>query len=676
MTAAGDCGPPPDGQDDVAAVGAIAGPAPTQDPTLLAGAVAVESRGASEPGWRTLLVFARADLPLVLGHDQGVDNIISTFDFVPGSTLRGAIATDLLGSGWRETDDRFRDIFVREGVEFGPLYPTGPGWSLGRTTSLPCPLSFQTCKDYPGVISYQRRWAHGMRDLLHPAAPRQCGKPRGGGQPACQAPLTPLGGYLYLERNPPGDLRQWQHLVPRLAAVLRSATARATRRGADRQLFATESIPRGSLLAGYIWGPGWAVTELRNAWAGDDARTLHVGKCQSRGHGRLRVWLRVPGETSDPVYPFLYPEPDPVARGVQPGGGVPPAGFTITCYSDLISLDGALRPIGRLDEQALWWLLGGRGEPPFRLESGFARTRQVSGFNGKPGVPRTVDLALAAGSTWRFAWQDSASESLSRKGERGASAPCPDAGRQGADAPRSPGSTPSGTDSEERRKDAQRRLEAAHSRGLGLRRGEGFGRILLDLPWHSARIDQLAQPAGASGTSADLDWVADVPAPPDRAIVGFEAQTSRERRPVRAARPSPVRERRPELRSEPIARVLADMRPPAVPVAAIQAAARWLYQASVAADPWRSLEDEADSRFGRLGKPGRDHFVGLLKAVQGEMAGRPRDREGRLSLRVVADIREILRDLSEALARRALKQATSETSPSSNEDEEADDAGD
>jgi hypothetical protein len=104
-----------------------------------------------------------------------------------------------------------------------------------------------------------------------------------------------------------------------------------------------------------------------------------------------------------------------------------------------------------MDAETLWRLVGGTEVPPFELARGYAATRRIAGFNGVPRLPRSEDIALAAGSTWRFSWT---------------------------------------TDDQEAIAGARDLLEKATAKGLGLRRGEGYGRILVDLPLQTIGLEQ------------------------------------------------------------------------------------------------------------------------------------------------------------------------------------------
>jgi len=566
--------------------------APSAEDAAATGALAMGN--AAVVDWKALIVVALARLPLVLGHDQGVDNIISTLDYIPGSTVRGAIATLFLGiRGWKPGEDRFSRVFVREHVQFGPLYPMRDGWASNRTMSMPAPHSFQTCKDHPGIIAFDAAPAHGMADLLASGAPRACGQ--------CDAPLQALGGYLFLEQAR-DNLSHWRHWEPPIQTVLRTAIDGQSERAAKDQLYATQSIPRGTWFVGYLWGRRQALDELAKEWDVSDPVTLHVGKCQTRGHGEIVVWLREANNASDAVYPLVYPRPTTAspAIGETP---VPPGGFTITCYSDVIALDRALRPISRLDAEALWWLLGGQGEPPIVFESGFVKSRQACGFNGAPGVPRTSDLALAAGSTWRFAWQNSA-----RSDETGK---------------------------------AWALVVKAHREGLGLRRGEGFGRVLVNLPWHTPGFSQFASGAQSTQDGQAPPWASNVEAEVGSLPKGIYAtEGGGVRHLVRAVHPSPLRSRCHEDFPAVAGAVSGVRRAP-------EAASRWLYQASRAVGPLAMLANLLRGGGRAASRPEKDALVEFRTLVEALEKNAPKDLD---------DLRRLLRDVAEALAETAAAQ--------------------
>jgi hypothetical protein len=399
---------------------------------------------ASQVCW---LVFGYAESPLTLGHDQALDNTIPSEDFVSGASLRGALAWQAVRSGISPNTAWFRDTFVREQVHFGPLYPAVPGWG-SRTLPLPMPASFSTCKRFPGTYGPDADAVHGVLDRFH-GARENC--------VSCDAALKPADGYCQLD----GDVDLVHPVLGRPAVCVfqRTAIDEATQRGKDGALYALESIQRGTCLAGYVWGPRHLLERLfetrRECWT-----TVRVGKAKSRGQGVLQIFAQPADDEDHPVFPRLLPAswPRPAPDPGSPASSDP---FCVTLYSDLIAVDNWLRPVTQLTAESLWRLLGGDKSPPFELDRGFAGVRRIGGFIGVAGLPRSTDLALTAGSTWRFRW------------------------RAADDEPRIP--------------DAWDRLVKAQGDGLGLRRGEGFGRFIVNLPlqhagWNEMTLQSLPIP--------------------------------------------------------------------------------------------------------------------------------------------------------------------------------------
>lgn len=417
------------GEDRAAATSQPEQPPPPS--SLGAMGAAAEETLPEEPS--VLWVLGRADAPLVLSAVPEVGNTIHTLIHVPGTALRGGIARFLLARGWRPEETAFRRIFVRGAVHFGPLYPCR-SWTQERSFPTPTPASLVSCKYFPGLRG--EGWgAHGAADLLTAEDPlTRCGNK------GCEAPLVPLGGFVQGERIVAEDRTVLRPSAPATRFAAHVGINAQTQRAEPGLLYGQEQLPEGTWLAGYVWGPRQLLQAIRETL---DEATVAVGKGRTRGHGDLTLYLRSPAAAAHPVYPGLLPGP-----GTSAGTGAH-HGFSLTLYSDLLAVDQLLRPVTRIDAETLWTLLGGERSAPFELVRGYSATRPILGFNGLPGRPRTPDLAIACGSTWQLRWAD-----------------------------------------EGRRPSAERLLEKAQSSGLGLRRGEGFGRVVIDLPVHASELDE------------------------------------------------------------------------------------------------------------------------------------------------------------------------------------------
>jgi len=314
-------------------------------------------------------------------------------------------------------------------------------------------------------------------------------------------------------------------------------------RGQDQQLYTTEAIPAGIWFAGYAWGPTDLLSALLEVCpVSHDPTLLHVGKSRTRGHGELEVFFRLPNEDRHQEYPLLLPTDHPVT--IDPHAS---EDFTFTLYSDTIAIDSLLRPITRLDGEVLWSLLGGTGESPLTIKRGYAGIRQIAGFNSVPGLPRTPDWTLIAGSTWHVVWYPSASAS--------------------------------------QRAEAVTLLQRAVNDGVGLRRGEGFGRVIVDLPLHAVKLDQPRASNRQVAIRADLG-LPDPPLPPTE--------------------PSPMRSHLPSktsLASLPIDKIHSGNR---------AGLARLLWQISQSADTAAALEAVLTER-ARRKEPGAEED--LLKKL-------------------------------------------------------------
>ncbi|MEX1026723.1 MAG: hypothetical protein WD049_01765, partial [Candidatus Paceibacterota bacterium] len=311
----------------------------------------------------------------------------------------------------------------------------------------------------------------------------------------CQAVTKQADGYLQLIGNPAyADLCLGR---PATRVFQRTAIDEATLRGAEGQLFGLESVQQRTKLAGYIWGPENLLEQaLGNRL--DKWTPIRVGKAKSRGQGLVEIFLCKASDKHAAYSNLLRlkdvsSEADAETKGeamatrqqkesTSNADEACNSKFYITLYSDLIAVDDYLRPMTTLTENMLWQLMDQTDDPPFTIEKGFVSVRRIGGFLGVVGLPRTPDIAIAAGSTWRLCWKDGIDEATRTK--------------------------------------AWKELLRSEQSGLGLRRGEGFGRIVLNHPVHMARWDDMTLPSRSMSdvefTPFPSEKVATQPKAPDR----------------------------------------------------------------------------------------------------------------------------------------------------------------
>ncbi len=422
---------------------------------------------ATPAAWTSRVVVAFAVSNLAVAGSPEAGHVVHSLAYVPGTSVRGAIAARLLAKGvGTDAGSEFESVFAREAVVFGPLYPLSHP-EVEQSAPFPMPQHLHTCKLYPGVGRNPGavNVPHGVTDLRtgHDTcgwAPDVSDAP---GERETQVPclcgetLQPLSGFASLLNGTFGG-QEISACTPSMRIIQRTAIDSDTQRGKDGELYATEVIERGTWFAGHMHGPAQLVDFIEMQLG--TSFEAHVGRAISRGHGGLRLTLlshAAVAPSSEAASASDSPYPGLVSRAITTDD-LKGESFTVTLYSDLIACDDMLRPLTTLSADEFWSLIGGKGPAQFSINSAFSSPRTISGFNGVPRVPRTDDVAIVAGSMFEFR--------LSPDADRAAVA---------------------------------KLLVTAEERGIGFRRGEGFGRIVVNLLGQEAvSHGQLASPRFAT----------------------------------------------------------------------------------------------------------------------------------------------------------------------------------
>ncbi len=82
-----------------------------------------------------------------------------TLQYLPGSTLRGAVAGQYLRTGGNAEDEDFKTLFLRDAPAFPDLLPADDPDAMPR----PLPMTAQSCKIDDG---FKSEGAHGVMDML------------------------------------------------------------------------------------------------------------------------------------------------------------------------------------------------------------------------------------------------------------------------------------------------------------------------------------------------------------------------------------------------------------------------------------------------------------------------------------------------------------------------------
>ena len=288
---------------------------------------------------RTLLVTATLTQTTALGVAGRADYRQATYDHVPGSVLRGALAATWLRTpGAPGPDDTlFHRVFEGDGA-FGPLH---------SPESLPIPLSAWTHKAIPIDACSTTTW-----DEIDGTVPETC--------PVC----PPTRGKLERSKGQPTG-------SPRIGARSRvelddSGVA------ADGKLFRRAALDAGTVLTGWVTGPAAdAFTP-----GGETVASLRFGGERSiRGLAHIRI-----DEATPPPTPIV--DNQIVLRLAAPGVFVDKFGF----------------PADKPSPNEIGAILGVK--VGITSKPGWTRWTEVGGWHMASGLPKPRDRAVAAGSTY------------------------------------------------------------------------------------------------------------------------------------------------------------------------------------------------------------------------------------------------------------------------------------
>lgn len=243
--------------------------------------------------------------PICIGTEiRDGGNVTETLSYIPGSAIRGAIATRLIESGAiKPEDELFRTMFL-EGDDrtiFEPLYPSPRFEEGGISDVIPMPLTALKCKSghssdgklhdklhdslMPGLLA---EWLN--KELtIRTSATLQCSD----SNPAHPCRLERASGYLYRESN-----SKYRSFAPGKSIYTRVALDRRTGGAVDGNLFTIQSLSVSAtnpvrFVGRIIDIPKRVVESLKTM------ETVQVGKATGGGYGRIRISFEELSSESD-----------------------------------------------------------------------------------------------------------------------------------------------------------------------------------------------------------------------------------------------------------------------------------------------------------------------------------------------------------------------------------------
>jgi CRISPR-associated protein Csx10 len=390
-----------------------------------------------------LEVLLRLDEPLLIARRSEAGNQFETLDAIPGGVLRGALAwriaqrfaADLESQG--VAFQNFANLFFGDLVRFSPLTPVEvrkENLSRGYPTVV-APRDLFTCELHRGYPDRSKDRGHGVWSLLdenRQECPACATEDTTSERKAASVKLETLGGFISLVRNAPRSKHK-----PKQTVEMHIRIDRKSGRVNTGDLYGYVALEPGQYFVGEITCADENVWEVLHKMAGlqpEEVNELKLGKAQQRGYGKVSAVFR-------PCEKPLWHLQSLSQRLTSPQS------VTMLLLSDAIVPD----PWGRF-----WrgfdpaWLQRELQLPPEvevsidRNEDGEAlalsAVRTVDAFNAKLALPRTRDIAIAAGSSVRLTFSGIALSDLLKV------------------------------------------LEEVEAQGIGLRRDEGFGRVAFNHP--------------------------------------------------------------------------------------------------------------------------------------------------------------------------------------------------
>ncbi len=358
-------------------------------------------------------------------------------DYLPGSTLRGALAAKYLRMGGAPGDDDFRSLFIDNPVCFPNLLPTG---SDDGAPYRILPLTAISCKLKNG---FKGEANHGVKDNL---AARVIQKELPGFDidhscPKCQNDMKQYPGLWN------GDIHSPRSFRPTMLFTRHTGVDRATGAVALEKFFITQAMAdfyksanfdeddyKQQHLAGDIFLDNDRFKVFEHLITG----TVFVGANRTRGMGELELSIKEHGDAAMDIdiegwNNFFKKRLEGLSNGKVPSEMISALYFSIKLESHAILVDRFLRPTSEL-------ALDVDGVSNV-VKVAVATT--IRGWQSSWSLPKPDDIGLAMGGVFLYKYTGDDLDGLKRGlGELAIS-------------------------------------------GIGLRREEGFGRVSICEPLHN-----------------------------------------------------------------------------------------------------------------------------------------------------------------------------------------------
>ena len=377
-----------------------------------------------------LVIEAEVEGFITLGNGPILANHLESEDYLGGSTLRGALAT--IWPRGKTGNDEFLDLFCRGECRFLGLFPVAKEHLLSFVSKnfypYRMPLSMKTCKYSPE----KGHDGHGYHDSFLEGADTT---ERLESCLSCSGPMERVRGsnFYYFDYYSSSV----KPIKVKKRIIMRHGADRRSRRARDEALYSYCAVEEGSVFVGWVIGKKDHIDRFGKTLEENDLRV------RKSSNGNLEFSLRVGRARKKAGL-------DCVARVVESSFPWPEPGETlihdkfvkIVLQTPAILKDHLFRPKTTLSPSDIFHNVNGISPEEFELRREFVSLLQIDGWSGIHGLPKVPEIALAPGSTFVFEYKGS-----------------------------------SGNNEE-----LKQAWEKIQIRGIGERRIEGYGQVLINPP--------------------------------------------------------------------------------------------------------------------------------------------------------------------------------------------------
>lgn len=322
----------------------------------------------------------------------------------------------------------FYQTFFSNKIVFTNLYPL----TRDNIPTLPLPLSTFACKRKPGfdesIVDEQKHsfWDYLLNDR---GIEKRC--------PYCKSKKKSFSDGFYCKKGE----NYYSYNVSKTVDMhnLIDDELQSTRKDA---LYSYEVLNKGQKFKGHmlLYGEWNQFDEIHKLIESINHQSIWIGKGRNNGYGLSFIHF-----TGDKNYSLenkrLY------ANG-EINLSKEKNKFTLTLILDTFLLDKYANYLTYIDEAVLFNILGSGFSPEsFKLLRSFSRVREVDGFNMKHNLPKNKMIAIRKGSAFYFEYKGSEYEKLTK------------------------------------------RLLEIERNGIGVRKNEGYGQVVINLPYHREKQD-------------------------------------------------------------------------------------------------------------------------------------------------------------------------------------------